>query len=386
MKKLLHVEVEPLSERQWAKIDRSLMARSQLEGRSVGNGRKQPAARFPNLSTWLAAGLAVSLLAVVLLTMTGAPVPSTVEHPSRIATGQSASHLAFPGLAVDVEPQSAVLVGAETPIGLLLVLDRGSIVCQVAPRPTGAPLIVQAGAVRVKVVGTRFRVLRQGEGAAVEVYEGVVEVTAAGHSLRLHAGQRWPEQVVSPPSEPSGVAATNPMAELAAERPGEPVDTAGRSESEAVSTPASQALSGAAQSARAKEGNRNASPASAPMGSAKLRASKPKAPTHVSKPESAASDGSPKAKTEVAARSGSQALFEQATALERSDPARASRLYRDLESGNDTWAQHAAYARGRLAAARGDSAEARRLLERYLDRFPRGSNAHDARAVLQRLR
>ena len=86
------------------------------------------------------------------------------------------------------------------------------------------------------------------------------------------------------------------------------------------------------------------------------------------------------------ARPSSQAVFEQATALERSDPARASQLYRALESGGDSWAQNALYARGRLAASRGNPVEARRLLEQYLERFPRGSNAEDARAVLRRLR
>jgi TolA-binding protein len=78
-------------------------------------------------------------------------------------------------------------------------------------------------------------------------------------------------------------------------------------------------------------------------------------------------------------------VFEQATALERSDPGRASRLYRSLESGTDSWARNALYAHGRLEASRGNAGEARRLLERYLERFPRGSNAADARAVLERL-
>jgi TolA-binding protein len=78
-------------------------------------------------------------------------------------------------------------------------------------------------------------------------------------------------------------------------------------------------------------------------------------------------------------------VFEQATLLEQSDPARASRLYRSLEGGGDSWAQNALYARGRLAASRGNKADARRLLQQYLARFPRGGNAADARAVLRRL-
>jgi outer membrane protein assembly factor BamD (BamD/ComL family) len=79
-------------------------------------------------------------------------------------------------------------------------------------------------------------------------------------------------------------------------------------------------------------------------------------------------------------------VFEQAALLERSDPAQASKLYGSLESQGDSWAQNALYAQGRLEATRGNRAEARRLLERYLERFPNGSNAEDARAVLARLR
>jgi outer membrane protein assembly factor BamD (BamD/ComL family) len=81
-----------------------------------------------------------------------------------------------------------------------------------------------------------------------------------------------------------------------------------------------------------------------------------------------------------------QSVFEQAAALERRDPARASHLYGTLESGSDSWAKNALYARAQLEASRGNHGTARKLLERYLQRFPRGENAEDARAVLERLR
>jgi hypothetical protein len=81
-----------------------------------------------------------------------------------------------------------------------------------------------------------------------------------------------------------------------------------------------------------------------------------------------------------------QAVFEQATLLERTDPERASKLYGTLDSSGDSWAQNALYARGRLEATRGNRVEARRLLELYLGRFPNGGNAEDARAVMKRLR
>jgi hypothetical protein len=79
-------------------------------------------------------------------------------------------------------------------------------------------------------------------------------------------------------------------------------------------------------------------------------------------------------------------VFEQAAALERRDPARASELYRSLEAEGDSWSQNSLYARGRLSASQGNATQARAVLTRYLERFPHGSNAEDARAVLQRLK
>jgi hypothetical protein len=57
-----------------------------------------------------------------------------------------------------------------------------------------------------------------------------------------------------------------------------------------------------------------------------------------------------------------------------------------LENGTGSWAQHALFAHCRLEAARGNGADARQLLERYLARFPKGPNSVDARSVLERLR
>jgi len=81
-----------------------------------------------------------------------------------------------------------------------------------------------------------------------------------------------------------------------------------------------------------------------------------------------------------------QARYEAAERLERTDPARALRLYSDLSRGTDPWAQNALYAAGRLQADRGARGDAVRLLEEYLRRFPRGSNAQDARALRESLR
>jgi hypothetical protein len=359
MKRQLNIQVEPLSEQRWERLERSLMSRYQTEiqgqpvplndrplesGLRKGGLRKGGRADLASRA-WMAVAAVAALVLIGVLAAGPAEQPAALDQPSRITTGPSPSHLALPGLALEVQPESTVVVGAETPQGQLLVLDAGSIVCRVAPRDTEAPRIVQAGAVRVRVVGTRFSVTRLGEGARVKVYEGVVEVRSGSESARVRAGEEWPKQSADPSRRHS-----------------------------AKSDESSSKL------APAEDAERDAGP-SAPEPKPK-KASQSERESRVHPPETT----SDPVKRDVSSRRTSQEIFEQATALESSDPARASRLYRQLESRGDSWSQNALYARGRLAASHGDSAAARRLLERYLERFPSGSNAEDARAVLRRLR
>jgi len=81
-----------------------------------------------------------------------------------------------------------------------------------------------------------------------------------------------------------------------------------------------------------------------------------------------------------------QRLYEAAAQTETSDPDGAMASYRKLASGGGPWAPTALFAAGRLAADRGRTAEAKRLLEDYLTRYPRGANVDDARRILARLR
>lgn len=349
MKRQLSVEVEPLSEQRWERIERSLLARHQSEIKDL---HFPPHQRRVDLGSraWMAVAAAAVLVVIGLLVVRPAQQPAALDQPSRITTGSSPSHLALPGLALEVQPESAVVVGAETSQGQLLVLDAGSIVCDVAPRHAKSPLIVQAGAVRVRVVGTRFSVTRLGESARVQVYEGVVQVRSGSESLRVGAGEVWPKQ-----------SAADASADPPQGRPPQGDD--------------SMPELAPAQDATETDVGRSV-PAEPKRVSPSARASRDHAPKTTTTP----------AKREVSSQRSSQEIFEQATALESSDPARASSLYRELESRSDSWAQNALYARGQLAASHGNSAEARRLLQKYLERFPKGSNAEDARAVLQRLR
>jgi hypothetical protein len=326
----LPVRVEPLTSQRWTKIERSLFARL-----DDGLFRDVPAPhqrRESKLIVWLAAAAVLSALVVFAAGVSREdPQRAGVEHASRITTGANASHVALPGLTVDVEPESTVLIGGATERGQLLVVDRGSIYCNVAQRPLHSPVIIQAGTVQVRVVGTRFRVMRIGESARVAVDHGVVEVTMGARTSRVTAGQEW--------TSAAAASAPRPLSSEPSEELVSPDSPAG-------------AVSGRHAPARQKL----APPAA---------------------PSSGRAD---------AAMASTQARFEQAARLERSDPARALALYASVQRGADSWAQHALFAQGRLQAARGNKAEARRLLQQYVTRFPQGANGDDARLLLDQMR
>lgn len=336
MRKPLNVVVEPLSPRRWVRVERSLFARFEAEMPEATKGTIEARARGKASLVWLSAAAMVCVASLALVLGTRRSVEQMAEHTSRVTTGVSASHLALPGLAIDVQPESAVVIGGESDKGMLVVVDRGGIVCDVAPRSAEKPLIIQAGEARVKVVGTRFTVSRLGDSARVAVERGLVEVAARGVVARVGAGQVWPAE--APPVAPA--------------------------------SPNVADRSGATPAASVRGGKSEAAP------------SKSAAKAGREPAESSASVGAPASPPEPTR----QAQFEAATRLERTQPARASALYQALASGSDSWAQNALYADGRLQASLGNRSEARRLLGRYRTRFPHGTNAEDARAVLEGLK
>lgn len=340
MEKPLPVDVEVVSARRWARLERSLFARWDEEQRRGSEAELPPVEQGSarRLGRLVAIGavtlVAAAAIVVGLVTWRRAGEAVALDHTSRIATGANGSHLSLQGLTLDVEPESAVVLGTPSEHGMLIVLDRGGIICEVTPRSAGAPLIVQAGSVQVKVVGTRFRVTRTGEQARVAVEHGVVEVATGGQLARVGAGQVWPFDgpTLGPP------VATTSDAPRAVED-GSVGDAEQKREANAKTPSKTDAKPGRVAAGR-----------------------------HATHGDAA------------------QARFEAAAALERTEPVRAVELYRGLENGSDSWAQHALYAHGRLEAARGNAAQARQLLERYLTRFPTGPNTADARSVLERLR
>jgi hypothetical protein len=323
----LPVRVEPLTSQRWARIERSLFAR--LDDGLFRDAAAPRPRRERKLIVWMAAAAMLSAL-VVFVVSREEPQRAGVENTSRITTGANASHLALPGLTVDVEPESSVVIGGATERGQLIVVDRGSIYCNVAQRPSHSPVIVQAGTVQVRVVGTRFRVVRTEETARVAVDHGVVEVTMGARTSRVTAGQEWTSAVASAP---------RPLSSEPSDGPASSASAAGAVPGRQAAVRQKIAATGAASSGRAD-----------------------------------------------AASASTQARFEEAARLERSDPARALALYASVQRGADSWAQHALFAQGRLQAARGNKAEARRLLQQYVTRFPQGANGDDARLLLDQMR
>jgi hypothetical protein len=342
--RILELEFEPLSEPRWHKIEQRVFAR--LDAGELPSTRdSNPSAPFSTrrASVW-ALGLAASLLLVVLaLSRSNRSAAPTV---SRISTGVTASHVALPGVVLDVSPQSAVVVSGSAEESALIVLDRGEVTCDVAHRRPGAPLFVQAGELSVEVVGTRFTVTRQEEVARVTVQEGLVRVKFRGRSSSVKAGETWPlpltaaaspapsvAEVPRPHEQPEALSSAG--SSVGTLRPREP-------------TPRPRVIKETKEAKEAKE----------------------------AKEENSSTEASPPSV---------QHQFEMATRIEAKEPAEAIRLYEGIESSGSGWASNALFAHGRLEAARGNRVAARRILTQYLRRFPAGANAPDARLLLSRL-
>jgi hypothetical protein len=195
--------------------------------------------------------------------------------------------------ALTLAADSDVQVRGNDDQGWLIQLERGRVECEVAPRQGRPAFVVQAGETRVSVVGTRFSVTREGDGAAVSVRQGQVRVESGATRVLLGPGDRWPAAGAEPKRD-------------RAKRPARQND----------------------ETARAR--------------------------------------------------------FERAAQLEASEPEKALRIYAELAKAKGPWAQNALYAQARLTSELGQDELARLLLRRYLARYPKGGNAQDVRALLER--
>jgi|JI10StandDraft_1071094.scaffolds.fasta_scaffold08782_12 hypothetical protein len=346
--------VDELSDIAWARVERRLW--TELDRAPVAARRAPVRRRWP----WLAAAaMAAAMVAVVAAVAWPTSSPRHHESVSRVATGAAPTEVSFGDAAITLAPSSAVLMQGQADRGVAIVLERGSATFAVAPRAGRPPFTVLAGAVQVRVIGTRFTVSRSGDDARVDVAHGEVEVVAWGRREVLLAGASWSSDGVREAAVGRSAPVANPDAAAAAHfsppAPAAPVDRAPPTGPEPSPVrpppPAPSPIDPAAPTGPGRDG----SPALAPS------AADPAAPV-----------------------ASSRARFEAATALEVRDPAAALRAYRALAAGTDAWAANALYAAARLSFARGDRDLAARFAGAYLRRFPAGANAADARTLLAR--
>jgi hypothetical protein len=212
--------IVPLSEERWARFERDLFAALDSQaGASEAPPAPRPAER-PRRRAGRAAVLAVIAAAALVLAVIGGwqlrahtSGAGLAGGPTRMVSGATPNHLALGDSELDLGPGTAVVATGSDDRGVVLVVERGSVTCTVAPRAGRPPFVVQAGEVRVRVVGTRFSVARVGDGARVDVDHGIVEVSAGVDRVTLRDGQSW-ELTPQAPGETSSAAAVMP-------RPGE---------------------------------------------------------------------------------------------------------------------------------------------------------------------
>jgi hypothetical protein len=351
----IQVHVEPLPDARVARVRHEVIATLEAERRLRSAARATPRRR--QLAV-LAACLAAAAVLVAVLAQPW--LRRATGDELRLATTDSASEFTLGESSLEVAPRSTLLVTGDDRRGVHVLLERGAVTCVVPPRGGRPPFVVDAGDVRVRVVGTRFTVEREGAGARVRVDHGAVELQSRAEMVTLRDGEAWPIVAAVVPVPPPPEATAPPAA---------------APEASALSAGPKRA---APPRARAPRRSGKPPPAVAPAAS----------PEHVETP-------APSAEPTVAAPApppppppppSPREVFESAARLERSRPDEAAVLYRQVAEGPSAWAPNALYALARLDADRGNVAEARQWLNEYLVRYPRGQNAQDAHALLDRLR
>jgi hypothetical protein len=205
------LDVEPLGEQRWARIERELFERVDA-GESVPQSasvqRVQATPRWRMAAALMLAGAAAAVLGAGAWHVITAPPRVATVVPSRITTEATESSVSVGEARLDVAPQSAVSVSGDDAHGLTVFLERGRVECEVPPRAGRPPFSVQAGDVLVQVVGTHFAVARTDADVQVDVQRGVVQVTAAGRRSDVAAGEHWPAMVDRASETPTASAPT----------------------------------------------------------------------------------------------------------------------------------------------------------------------------------
>ncbi|MDP3235425.1 MAG: FecR domain-containing protein [Myxococcales bacterium] len=99
--------------------------------------------------------------------------------------------LVVDGADLAVAPRTRVKVLRRTAREVRVGVERGSVRLAVSHRKPGQDFIVESGAWRTQVVGTRFSVTHEGDAVEVKVEEGEVRVSSKDASYAVPAGSRF---------------------------------------------------------------------------------------------------------------------------------------------------------------------------------------------------
>ena len=196
--------VDPLSDLSWARIERELWTRVDDAPRAA----PAPARRRTAIGIGLGLAAAAALVFVLVRRPDEAPAVVIDDAPSRVVSGDSPSAISFADAHVELAAQTAVVLARQADHPTALV-ERGAAWFAVAPRGDRPPFVVLAGDTTVRVIGTRFRVARDGERADVEVEHGLVQVEFRGTRVQVGAHQHWSSEApaivaaIAPPLPPA---------------------------------------------------------------------------------------------------------------------------------------------------------------------------------------
>jgi len=371
--------IEPLSDAAWSRIERVLW--TELD--AADTAAKMD--RIPSASPrwWVLAAPLVAATAVAAVVIGTRPSPREVavtDEPARVVSGSSPSAVSFGDSHVELDASSAVVMSHENGYPIVL-LERGAAWFTVAPRKQRPEFVVRAGDATVRVVGTRFRVARSDEQIAVSVERGVVDVQFRGGVVEVGPSQHWSSDSPGNLSTLAGAPARST-----------PVATAEPATPPAVEPATESAVDPATRPAVAEPTRTSREPKPTDKPASKLDAkpelkldAKPE-PTLDAKPELKL-DARPEPKlggTPPTDIDRERAEYDRLAALEPRDPAAALAGYLTLARSASRWADPALFAAARLAVDRHDK-RAETLLGIYLQRFPGGANATDAKQLLARL-
>ena len=194
--------VEGLSDVAWARVERNVFTRLDDARTVTGAVAARDVMREKRSNWfWLAVpGAAAAAFAFAFFSMNEPSGTSRIEEPSRIVASSSPSTVSFGDAHVTLEANSAVVLDHKggKPSALL---EHGTAVFAVAPRPEHAPFSVLAGDASIRTTTAKFRVSRDGERASVTVDSGSVDIRFRGHDVDVTSNRTWtsdrPSEVLS---------------------------------------------------------------------------------------------------------------------------------------------------------------------------------------------